>query len=366
MSYQVDVKDLTDIARGAALLGAGGGGDPYVGRLLAQEAIRRHGAVTVLDPEELADDDFVIPTAMMGAPSVSVEKLPSGAESGRALSALENRLGRKAVATMPIECGGLNSLIPIATAATAGLPIVDADGMGRAFPELQMETFGVYGVSAGPMAVAGDHEDVAVIDSAGGNARYEWLSRGLTIRLGGASYVAIYPMTGKEVKRTAIPRTLSLCLDLGRTLRMARGDHHDPFDALAQTLATTNYPHMQMLFHGKITDVMRRTERGFTVGRAQVDSSTHGRLEVIFQNENISASQDGEILCMVPDLICILDEETAEPITTESLRYGQRVKVIGIATPEIMRTPEALAVFGPRCFGVGDDYRMVEEIWADR
>ena len=42
---------------------------------------------------------------------------------------------------MPIEAGGVNSLLPLALAARLGLPVIDADGMGRAFPELQMVTF---------------------------------------------------------------------------------------------------------------------------------------------------------------------------------------------------------------------------------
>ena len=53
------------------------------------------------------------------------------------------------------------------------------------------------------------------------------------------------------------------------------------------------------------------------------------------------------LLAIVPDLICVLDQESAEPITTERLRYGQRVRVLGISTPDLMRTPEALATFGP-------------------
>jgi uncharacterized protein len=364
VSYQIDVADLHDIARGAALLGTGGGGDPHIGRLLAEQAIRENGPVTVLDPSELGADDLVIPTGMMGAPSVAVERIPNGNETVTALRTLEEHLGRPATATMPIECGGLNSLIPIATAAKAGLPIVDADGMGRAFPELQMETFGVYGVSAGPMAVAGTHDDVAVITTAGGNARYEWLSRGLTIRLGGASYMGIYPMTGEQVQRTAIHRTLTLCRDLGATLRGAREEHVDPFAALAEALSHTHYPYLQELFHGKVTDVMRRTERGFTVGEATVTGRDGETLDLVFQNEFTTASKDGRILCMVPDLICVLDEETAEPITTETLRFGHRVRIVGIATPPIMRTPESLEVFGPRMFGIDSDYVPVEEIWA--
>ena len=48
------------------------------------------------------------------------------------------------------------------------------------------------------------------------------------------------------------------------------------------------------------------------------------------------------------------------PITTERLRYGYRVRVIGIPTPAMMRTPEALAVWGPRAFGYDLDFVPLE------
>jgi DUF917 family protein len=199
VSWTLGPDDLPDLARGAALLGTGGGGDPHVGRLMVAEAMRRHGPVTVLDPDEVADDAFVIPTAMMGAPTVMIEKIPRGDEAVLSLRALERHLGRTADATMPIECGGINSMIPLVVAATTGLPVVDADGMGRAFPELQMETFGVYGVSGSPMAVSGDHGELVLIDTGTDNKRMEWLARGATIRMGGAALIAEYAMTGAEI-----------------------------------------------------------------------------------------------------------------------------------------------------------------------
>ncbi len=153
MSWTLTLEDLSDLARGAALLGTGGGGDPHVGRLLVAQAVREHGPVTVVDPDDavaLPDDALVIPTCMMGAPTVMVEKIPRGTEAVAALRALEEHLGRRASATMPVECGGINSMMPLLVGARTGLPVVDADGMGRAFPELQMETFAVYGVHGSP------------------------------------------------------------------------------------------------------------------------------------------------------------------------------------------------------------------------
>jgi DUF917 family protein len=58
----------------------------------------------------------------------------------------------------------------------------------------------------------------------------------------------------------------------------------------------------------------------------------------------------------------VLEADTAEPITTEGLRYGQRVKVMVVSTPAIMRSPEALEVFGPRAFGLDYDFVPIEEL----
>jgi DUF917 family protein len=152
VARQLRIDDLQDLARGAALLGSGGGGDPYVGRLMVEQCLRSGDRVTVWELAEVPDDALVICTAMMGAPTVMVEKVPAGTEGMLALRTLERHLGRQATATMPMECGGINSTMPLVVGAKGRIPVVDADGMGRAFPELQMETFHVFGVSGSPMA----------------------------------------------------------------------------------------------------------------------------------------------------------------------------------------------------------------------
>ena len=88
--------------------------------------------------DEVPDDAFVVPSAMMGAPTVMVEKLPRGDEVINAFKALGSYIGREPTHTMSIEAGGLNSTTPFVVAAQLGIPLVDADGMGRAFPEIQM------------------------------------------------------------------------------------------------------------------------------------------------------------------------------------------------------------------------------------
>ncbi|BCP54446.1 hypothetical protein K32_30630 [Kaistia sp. 32K] len=354
-------EDLRDLAVGAAFLGTGGGGNPYVGRLMAQQCLDEGLTIDLIDPADVPDDALVIPTAMMGAPTVLIEKLPSGEEALHSFKSLEKHLGRKAFATMPIEIGGINSTIPLVVGARLGIPIVDADGMGRAFPELQMETFGVYGVSGSPMYVTDEDNDSTLIMAAD-NKSMEWLSRMVAIRMGGCAYIAEYSMSGADVKRTSVPNTMTLAMRIGRCLREAKANHLNPLDALLALMPQTLYHHARVIFSGKLADVQRETRNGFSIGRCRIDGLAPwvGSMRIEIQNENLIATVDGVVKAIVPDLICIMDSESAEPITTEELRYGQRVTVVAVAVPEIMRTPEALAVFGPRCFGLDHPFTPIE------
>ena len=85
----VHAADMEDIAVGGAIMGTGGGGDPYVGKLMAQQAILKYGPVKIIDVTELPDDALVVPVCMMGAPTVMTEKLPQGDELMNAFRALD-------------------------------------------------------------------------------------------------------------------------------------------------------------------------------------------------------------------------------------------------------------------------------------
>lgn len=350
-------QDLDDVALGAALLGTGGGGDPYIGKLMAQEAIRKHGPVRVMDLSELNDDALVVPVAMMGAPTVMLEKLPSGTEATSAFQALEAYLGRKIDAVLCGEAGGLNSTIPFVVAAENNLPLVDADGMGRAFPELQMVTFTLEGVEATPLTMADDKGNAALMNTIN-NHWTERLARSLTIDMGGASLIAFYAMDGATAKRSAIAGTVGLAADIGRVIRQARRDKQPAIEAARQLLGGYE------LFSGKITDINRRTEGGFARGTAKldgVDGYAGTSFEIEFQNEFLIAREaGGKVLCTTPDLITLLDADDGEPVTTESLRFGFRVVALGIPSPARWRTEEGLELVGPRYFGYDTDFQPVE------
>ncbi|MFK7733933.1 MAG: DUF917 domain-containing protein [Pseudomonadales bacterium] len=360
-----NVEMIKDLTRGAVLLGTGGGGDPYIGQLLLQQEVREGRHVKVISAHELDDDAQVVSIAGIGAPTVLVEHLQAKGVCEQLLQKMEKLLGRRVDAIIPAEVGGLNSIIPLALGAQVGLPVVDADGMGRAFPHIEMVTFSVYGNSACPMVIQNELGDTVVIEQATSDRKAEDIARVVAGTLGAMVYSALYPMSGKDVKNKAILGSISYCLEIGRGIRESRANSADPFEGLMSLLNKADLErYATLLFDGKIVDIQRETRDGWhfaTVEMRGLDNS----LDVFtleLQNEYLTAQRNGETVCLVPDLIATLDRETAEPVTAEKLKYGQRLKVIGLSAAPIMRRPECLEVFGPKAFGVDEPFVPLEEL----
>jgi len=348
----IHAEDMEDIAVGGAIMGTGGGGDPYVGKLMAQQAIRKHGPVKLVDVEDLPDDALVVPVCMMGAPTVMTEKLPQGDELMNAFRQLEQLLGRRIDAVLCGEAGGINSTTPFVVAAASGLPLVDGDGMGRAYPELQMVTFTMHGVSATPMVLCDDKGNSLVLDTVS-NAWTERLARAATVEMGGSALLAFYSMSGETAKRAVVRGTLSLCSRLGRTLRETRAAHGEPVEAIRSLLDA------RIIFHGRVKDIDRRTVGGFARGTARFDGVEEWKghsFRLDFQNEFLIAERDGEALVTTPDLITLLEAESGNPVTADSLRYGLRLVALAFPSNSQWLTPAGIELVGPRYFGYDMDY----------
>jgi uncharacterized protein len=345
---EVILADVEAIAIGAGILGTGGGGNTHLGRLWLENELRqRKTPCRIIQPDEVDDKAYVCGVGKMGAPTVSVEKIAQGDEMMNTVRGIEHHLQQKMQAIVIGEIGGSNAIMPLICGLQMNLPIIDGDGMGRAFPELQMDTFSIGGVAHEPMGLGDVYGNVVIFHKIDSALRSEKYARVITIEMGGSAALGMPVMTGKEMKQHIIRHTFSLAKRIGETVLSERKKNTEPSEAVA------NLCHGKVLFRGKISDVERRTVQGFARGKLKLTSfgNTNDVMEVVFQNENLVAWHNGEIVCTVPDLICILNLEDGEPIGTEMLRYGLRVAVLGLPAPRELKTAKALEVVGPAAFG---------------
>jgi uncharacterized protein len=359
------LNDIRDMARGAVLLGTGGGGDPYVGELFVTAQIKKGHHPKVVSCDEIAPDAFVLSIAGIGAPSVIVEHLVSERTLHDLMARSEKFYGRKIDALISAEIGGANSMFPLALSAISGIPVLDADGIGRAVPQLEMTTFSIYGVRATPGIIMDDSGNVVAVEATSDRMAEE-LCRVISMAMGSMAFMSIYPMSGKQAREVAVKRTLTQTLEIGRCIRKARDSSSNVFADLLAYLNSWSGRFAKILFDGKIVDVVHETRDSWHWGLATIQALGDSTDECTIQirNEYTIARINGETVTVVPDLISVLDRESGEPLTAEMLAYGQRVKVLGYSADPMLRRPESLQVLGPRCFGIDEDFRPIEALTA--
>jgi len=351
-----EASEIDPLAIGAWILGTGGGGSPYVSQLNLKKLYEEGKKCTLIDPMELDDDDAVAVVSKMGAPLVGQERLSDPKCLARAVQAMEEYLGKKFRAVMSIEIGGGNAFSPFLAGALLDIPVIDADAMGRAYPEAQMTSFAIGDLPMAPLAVIDIRDNEAIVTKAASWKWMERISRKICTEIGSTSSTCKGPRTGKEVKQWGILNTVTQAVSLGEAVLQARRNHENPIEAVI------NHQKGKIIFSGKVHDVNRTPTEGFLRGAVKIaglDGDDGSMVELAFQNEWAVAYRDGEPIVMTPDLICLLDSVSGEAIGTETVRYGQRVTVIALPAPQILRSPRGLELVGPQAFGYDIEYRSV-------
>ncbi|MCH8235500.1 MAG: DUF917 domain-containing protein [Chloroflexi bacterium] len=353
---EIQPDELTPLSTGAWILGAGGGGSPYYSYLNMREMYRAGTRVTLIDPQTLGDDDLVAVVSSMGAPLVGQERLRDPDFAAKPVRMMEEYLGRKFDAVMSLEIGGGNALQPLMVAAVTGLPVVDADSMGRAFPEAQMTSFAIGDLQMFPLCLADIRDNEMIVVRAASWKWMERISRVVCTEVGSVAATCKAPRSGKEVKEWGILYTTTRAIDLGRAVEEARARHEDPVQA------ALDHEGGVLLFRGKLSDIDRRATEGFLRGSATIDGLDEDaghRFRLEFQNEFVIGLRDGEPVATVPEIICVMDSLSGEAIGTETLRYGQRVSVIALPAAPVLTSPRGLQNVGPRAFGYDMEFKSV-------
>lgn len=339
----LEKKDIAALTLGSALIGSGGGGSATYEPLMLASQLDRYGGLSLITIDDLCDDDLVLPIASMGAPSVSIEKLPSGREFDTIFRLVETVYGRRPSVIVNAEIGGSNAFTALLVAQRLGCKVLDADLIGRAFPRLEMSSPNLVGISAAPAFIA-DSVGRSAILYARDAQEIELLARQFTVVCGSSAAIGVYSMTGQEARKAVIPGSISQACSWGRTLIQAREAGISVGSYLATVRGCT------VLARGVVGDVETQIIDGFTVGRVTVEGLTSCTLW--YKNEFLKAIVSDGTSVATPTILALVDEDTGVTVQTDMLQYGLRVAVIALPAPAIWECEAGLALVGPQVFGL--------------
>ncbi len=345
--------DLETIVYGATFLASGGGGSFASGWNLVKH-FPDHGRVQAVSVEEAGADENALSAvvAYIGAPdAIAGLGKPTGAIN--ALKKLNQLYNNRIHYIVPVEIGGLSTIVACLTAAELEMAVVDGDGAGRAVPTLTMTTFAGAGYSGNP-SVLDNSDGEGLLVEVEAISDVEGLVRPI---LGAPAYnekagLAMWPMTAQElIQGVPIRDTLTLSWKLGHALRHSE----QKIETLLRTLQGEGREPYRLM-QGRVHLLSEQTRGGFDFGKVVFRDQDGAPKGYIYnQNENLVAwsPQQARPLAIGPDSICYVTL-SGLPFSNADIQgkvdgqpiEGQESLLVGVtARDELRRNPEIRGAF---------------------
>lgn len=366
---QLTEQSLVDLLTGCSILATGGGGTLERGLDMVRTRLQQGRRFILIELDELPDAAIIASPYYCGsltpadpAGQARFKSLPlvTEPEACLAFKALQEFLGERFSAVISTELGGGNTASALATAADLDLPLVDADPAGRSVPELIHSTFFLNDLPIAPFALTTRYGDTMIVKHVADHYRAEAIARAVAVASGGSVGVTDHPLRAPVMAKAVIPGAISLAERIGRERRLAIQDGRDPVAAVLA--AGGGY----LLFTGVVEDDCSwATVGGFTEGEFSLSGAeafAGSKYRVWLRNENMIAWRDGEVNATIPDLISVVETETARPLHNPRIKGGTRASVLGFPAAPQWRTPKGIEIFGPGYLGHSFPYVPIEQL----
>ncbi|MGW1816680.1 S-methyl thiohydantoin desulfurase domain-containing protein [Streptomyces sp. NPDC002125] len=343
--HRLSADQVGDLAAGATLLGSGGGGEVGTGALLLRRLLA--GAPLPYVPAAaLPPGALVVHVGLVGAPDVLAERLVNPDDFAAAVRTAAEAAGAPAGAVGVLEIGGLNAVVAALAACRTGLPLVDGDLMGRAFPRIDQTVAALHGLAPQPLVLVGPGGDTVVVPRCSPRLA-EPLLRANVLALGGAAAMAVHPVEAGRLARIGVGGSVSACLELGGRFRAAVEDPGLTPQGLAAALGG------DLLAAGRAEEIVPR--HGQLPGTVTlIDRGSGAVVRVDLLDEFLAVTVDGVVRAASPQIIAAVDPSGRHTLRSDQIRTGQDLTLVRL--PALYDWPDAgAALVGPAAFGLDLD-----------
>lgn len=316
----LDRADIPALSHGYALLGSGGAGEPTITALMAEHTT--DWPLTVHQVDELADDTACVGLAVMGSTIMVAEKLPGLQPYAGVIDALERWLGTRTTAVCNAEGAGINGFSALLPADDR--VVVDADLLGRAFPDLDQITLLVDGLPGVVVACGTGHGGGVTLVADVRPTDVEQVLRTATTCNGGWSTFAVGGFTVGDLREHAVLDNTARALRLGRDYLTCA----DTSDAtrIADRLGA------QLLGTGRVVSI-RQEDGPRELTTFQLDGSDGAVLRLVAGSEFLAVLRDGELLVSSPVIVAVLDRVSHRILQVPDVGQAMDLMLLAIPAP---------------------------------
>jgi DUF917 family protein len=313
--------------------------------------LERNGPVPLRRVESVAPELPCVSVCVLGSGSAMADLPPAGDEFVSAVRQIERLQRVRFGAVYPLAAATVSALVAVVTASQLGVPLLDADGMGRAFALIHHTAMHLAGVSPTPLVALGPTGESVLVEVPAG-PRADRLLRANVDTLGGWAALAAYPTTAGTLRRAALPGTMSRIANVGRLLL----ERTDPDLLVTRLGAITG---CRRLARGRIVELehlSRPTDLTIPAHPSSLvveESGGLGRqLRIELRSEIVAVFADGALIAGAPDLMCLIDVSRGALATLDSLEPGDLVDVLVTPADAIWYSPEGMAMVGLASHGI--------------
>jgi len=364
--------DLVDFVQGCLLLGTGGGGNPAEGLKALEEQFNAGKELSWVDEEDLPQGTYVACTFLMGSTApLTEEKIKEMQELGLkdwlyprnlplAAKFLQEYTKKEISAIIPLEIGGSNMPVPVATAASLGIKALNGDFAGRAVPEITQGVAVCNGVKLTPYACVDKWGNRCIVDATINPEMAERMGKLISDASYGSTGICGILIPVEELPGKYIANTMSEALNVGRIIREAQAAGRSIADAICEKMGAYK------LFAGRVVNKPWEDRDGYYWGShimEGLDEFAGHKGEVVFKNENHLFYFDGKLAASSPDLIMNVNMKTNAGCRNEDINIGDELIILGLPCKKELREEKVLKTLEPRHFGADFDYVPIEELY---
>ncbi|WP_432974557.1 DUF917 domain-containing protein [Dactylosporangium sp. CA-233914] len=313
--------------------------------------LERRGPVPLRRVETMDPDTPCVSVCVLGSATAMADLPPAGDEFESAIRQIERLQGVRFGAVYPLAAATVSALAPVVAAAQLGVPLLDADGMGRTYALIHHTAMHLAGVSPTPLVAFGPTGESVLVESPEGR-RADRLLRANVDPLGGWAALAAYPTTAGILRRAALPGTVSRITNVGRVLLQRT----DPDLLISRLSAVTG---CRRLGRGRIVDLeqLSRPSDGTIPAHASsvvVDETSGPRrqLRIELRSEIVAVFANGALIAGAPDLLCLVDAARGALATLDNLERGDLVDVLVTPADAVWYSDEGMEMVGLHSHGI--------------